>query len=246
MLQGKNIVTGYGQLEVLHGCDIQVPEGEITTIIGPNGSGKSTLFNTLNGSLEVWNGSITLHEEDTTNLKPNERVKRGLCTVPQANKVFPKMTVRENLLMGGYTIFPDKEQIQENINQAFEDFPRLAERESQVGEKMSGGEQAMLAIARALVAEPDYLLMDEPSLGLAPDIVDDVFEKIERLNQDRDISFLLVEQNVRTALEVTDRVYVLDMGEIVFEGRTEDFVDEDELIQMYIGSESPNQEGEKI
>jgi branched-chain amino acid transport system ATP-binding protein len=236
MLKGTNIVTGYDQLEVIHGCDLEVPQGEITTIIGPNGSGKSTLFNTINGSLDVWDGEIELHGEDITNLKPNERVKKGLCTVPQANMVFPKMTVRENLLMGGYTLFPDKDQIRDNINRAFEDFPRLGERESQMGEKMSGGEQAMLAIARALMADPSYLLMDEPSLGLAPDIVEDVFEKVETLNEERDISFLLVEQNVRRALEVTDWVYVLDMGEIVFKGRRDEFVDEDELIQMYIGS----------
>jgi len=139
--------------------------------------------------------------------------------------------------MGGYSLVPDKERIQENIERVYEDFPRLAEREGQMGGTMSGGEQAMLAIGRSLMADPEYLLMDEPSLGLAPDIVDDVFEKITELNDNRGISFLLVEQNVRRVLEVTDWVYVLDMGEIVYEGPVEEFVDEDELIQMYIGNE---------
>jgi branched-chain amino acid transport system ATP-binding protein len=236
MLRAENIVTGYGTTKVIRSASLEAPKGDITTIIGPNGSGKSTFFKAISGVLDVWEGRVELFDEDLTEMRAHERVRNGISVVPQGGNVFPKMTVRENLLMGGYTVSSEKRA--ENIQRVYEEFPKLEAHSKKRAETLSGGQQTMLAIGRTMMTDATYLLMDEPSTGLSPGIIDQVFERIEQLNEERDKSFLIIEQNVRKALEITDWVYVLDQGTVRYHGHIDDFVSEDELIDMYIGKKS--------
>ena len=244
MLRATDIVTGYGNTEVIHGASLEAAEGDITIIIGPNGSGKSTLFKSINGVLPTWEGSVSLHGDDLSGLRAHERVSYGMMTVPQGGNVFPKMTVRENLIMGGYTI--SDEERTENIQSVYEEFPELERFSNKQADTLSGGQQTMLAIGRSMMSDPEYLLMDEPSTGLAPNLVDQVFERIIDLNTHTGKSFLIIEQNVRKALEITDWVYVLDQGEVEYGGHIEDFVSEDELMAMYIGNKSEEDHSDSI
>lgn len=231
-LQLTDVDSGYGENQVLHGLTMEVATGRVNCIIGPNGSGKSTALKTINGLVPIWDGQITAFGEDITNASTREIVERGIVTVPQGGQVFPEMTIRENLRMGAY--LTDEEVLDERYEFVYDMFPLLGERPDQLARSLSGGQQAMLAMGRALMADPDFLLLDEPSAGLAPNLVDDVLELIEQM-KDAGIDMIVVEQNVRKVLEIADYIYLFDQGTVVFKGDTDELADEDELVEMYLG-----------
>lgn len=231
-LVGRDIVTGYGSHEVLHGVSVESRDG-VTCIFGPNGSGKSTLLKALNGRIDVWSGSVRYGDRDFTAAGTAELVAEGIVTLPQDGGLFQNMTVRENLRLGGYTI-EDKSTVTERIEQALEAFPVLREKLDDRARSLSGGQQMMLSFARAMVADSEVYLLDEPSAGLAPSLVNDVIEQVERLVA-HGAQVLLVEQNVRSALRIADHVYILAQGETQFDGEPSELSEEDELIELYLG-----------
>ena len=235
MLEVQDIHTYYGNIHALKGVSITVEEGEIVTLIGANGAGKSTTLWTIAGLLKPRQGNVFLEGEDLTNYKAHEIVYKGVALVPEGRRVFAKLTVAENLDMGAYHR-SDRAGIAADMERAFTLFPRLKERRSQVAGTLSGGEQQMLSTARALMARPRLLLLDEPSMGLAPVLVEDVFETIQEINRDG-TTILLVEQNAHMALQVADRGYVLQTGEIVLSD-TADGLRQTPMVQKaYLGME---------
>ncbi len=232
MLEIRNLRAGYGQVQVLHGVDLDVGEGEIVALLGSNGAGKSTLNNNVSGIFRPFGGSIRLGGEDVTAAAPEHMVDLGVIQVPEGRRIFPNMTVRENLELGGYR--RAKARRAENLARAVEVFPRLAERFGQIAGTLSGGEQQMLAIGRALMAEPRLLILDEPSLGLSPILVEEVFGLIRRLHA-QGLAILLVEQNVFQSLEIADRAYVLENGAIVLSGVPADLIEDTGLKKSYLG-----------
>ncbi|WP_462324309.1 ABC transporter ATP-binding protein [Desulfoplanes sp.] len=234
MLLGiRNLHVKYGNVEALHGIDLGVDQGEIVTILGANGAGKSTTLMTISGLVKASQGSISHNGDDLTILHAHNIVKRGISQVPEGRRVFGTLTVQENLNLGAFTL-TDKETIAKNQEWIFSLFPRLKERREQLAGTLSGGEQQMLAIARALMGSPDLLLLDEPSLGLAPILVKSIFETIKEINASG-VTILLVEQNARAALKLADRGYVLEVGRIVLEGRAEDLLENREVGKAYLG-----------
>lgn len=234
MLELTDVTTGYGEIQVLHGIDLQVDDGEIVALIGSNGAGKTTTTRTICGMIPTWDGTITYHGDDITNEDPDEIVDRGIVQVPENRELFVNMSVRDNLLLGAQTE-EAKEKREENMEYALSLFPRLEERKSQIAGTMSGGEQQMLTLARALMSEPDMLILDEPSIGLAPQLVSEVFDVIQEVQADRDLTVLIIEQNVKETLEVADRAYVLENGEITLEGDSEELLDDDRVVEAYLG-----------
>lgn len=233
VLEVRNLHTGYGDIPVLEGVDVTVEADEVVGIVGPNGAGKSTIFKAIMGYLEPWEGTITFNGESIGGTQPSDLVKLGVGYVPQEENVFPKMTVRENLLMGGFTV--DDDTFEENVDDLLELFPRLEERQNQKVRTMSGGEQKMVAVARALVTEPELVLFDEPSAGLMPKYVDTIFERIRQIQEARGISFLIIEQNVTKLLENTDRTYVIRDGGVRLEAESRRLLEEEDLGQVYLG-----------
>ncbi|WP_254547041.1 ABC transporter ATP-binding protein [Halomarina pelagica] len=231
-LVAEDVVTGYGSSEILHGVSVRSHDG-VTCIFGPNGSGKSTLIKTLNGIVPVWSGSVRYGSTDITDYDANEVVSSGIITLPQDGGLFPNLTVRENLRMGGYTV-ADKSVVEERIRAALTAFPALEDKLSNRAKSLSGGQQMMLSFGRAMVSDSDVYLLDEPSAGLAPSLVDDVIDQVRTL-VDHGAQILLVEQNVRAALRIADHVYILAQGETQFDGPPEDLSEEDELIELYLG-----------
>jgi len=231
LLEARGVVSGYGDAEILHGVDLDVEDREIVTIIGPNGAGKSTMMKATYGLIDCWAGTVTFDGEDITPLRADQVTERGMCYVPQRENIFPTLTVRENLEMGAYIDDPDPE----DFEAVWERFPFLEERENMRASAMSGGQQQMLALSSALMIDPDLLLVDEPSAGLAPDLVDDMFERLVQIRDETDTAILMVEQNARQALAVSDRGYVLDMGENRFEGSGEELLESDEVAELYLG-----------
>lgn len=232
----QQVDTGYGENQVLHDLTMSVDAGSVNCIIGPNGSGKSTAMKAINGLVPVWDGSVSFKGEDITDASPYEIIKRGIVTVPQGGQVFPEMTVKENLRMGAY-LEDDDEFLARRYDYIYDMFPILEERASQRAGSMSGGQQAMLAMGRALMPDPTFLLLDEPSAGLAPNLIDDVFDHLRTL-KDAGIDMLIVEQNVRKVLNIAERIFILDQGQVQFEGAKDDLSDEDELVEMYLGRRS--------
>ena len=231
ILEVSNLVTGYGDVEIVHGVDIEVEPEEMVCIIGPNGAGKSTLMKGIFGLIDRWDGRVVLDGQDVTNYPPHEMTKVGGSFVPQRNNIFPNLTVRENLEMGAYT----KEDVDDTEYQTVWDrFPILEERQNQKVGNMSGGQQQMVAMGAGLMIDPDILLVDEPSAGLAPDLVEDMFERIQRI-KNQGTSVLMIEQNARQALRYSDRGYVLDQGENSFVGTGEELLDSDEIQELYLG-----------
>jgi len=230
MLRVRNMRTGYGSLEVIHGVSFHVERGEIVVLIGANGAGKTSLLKALAGLLPVWDGSIETAGHDTTGMPPWKGVSVGLVLIPEGRSLFADMTVLENLRLGGYRN-PDRDVV---IDEMFERFPPLYERRHQKAGTLSGGEQQMLAIARGLVARPRLLLLDEPSLGLAPLIVREVFNVIRELRE-QGVTVCMVEQNAAAALEIADRGYVLETGEIILEGDSADLLENPEVMRAYLG-----------
>ncbi len=228
MLEIDSLDVYHGRLQVIWGLSLTVGDGECVTVLGPNGAGKTTLVETVMGLNRPARGSIRFDGEELTGLRPNEVVSRGISIVPEKRELFPRMTVAENLALGAYARgVGDDARI-------YELFPVLAERRDQLAGTMSGGEQQMLAIARALAAHPSLLILDEPSLGLSPLFVSTVLESIAALNAEG-LTILLLEQNVRSALEVSDRAYVLENGRVVLEGPSEDLLDDPKVQAAYLG-----------
>ena len=232
MLEIRDLRAGYGQVQVLHGVDLDVGEGEIVALLGSNGAGKSTLNNNVSGIFRPFGGSIRLGGEDVTAAASERMVDLGVIQVPEGRRIFPNMTVRENLELGGYR--RAKARRAENLARVVEVFPRLAERFGQIAGTLSGGEQQMLAIGRGLMAEPRLLILDEPSLGLSPILVEEVFGLIRRLHE-QGLAILLVEQNVFQSLEIADRAYVLENGAIVLSGAPAELIEDAGLKKSYLG-----------
>ena len=233
MLEIKDLYVSYGMMEVLHGVSVNVEDKELVSIIGPNGAGKTTLIKTVMGLVKPTSGSIIYNGEDITHLPAHKRAGMGIGYVPEGRRVFGKLTVDENLRMGAYEL-KDKAQIAKNIEMVYGIFPRLGERSKQLASTMSGGEQQMLAIARALMLNPKMLLIDEVSMGLMPIMVNTCFEVIKQLN-DEGITVLVVEQNANKALKIADRGYVLETGNIVLSDTAENRRKDDTVQKAYLG-----------
>ncbi len=232
MLNIANIDSFYGSIQALKNVSCQVNEGEIVSLIGANGAGKSTLLMTICGVVHARNGSIKLYDKDITTQKPNEIVKQGLAISPEGRRIFSKLTVYENLQLGA--LFADPKNFNAKLDEIYHLFPRLKERQSQRGGTLSGGEQQMLAIARALMSEPKILLLDEPSLGLAPIIVRQIFQAIKEINERKKMTVLLVEQNAHHALKLAHRGYVLVNGEITLTGTGEELLSNPAIKAAYL------------
>ena len=240
VLEVENLHTGYGDVPVLEGVELSIEADEIVGVIGPNGAGKSTIFKSIMGYLPPWEGTITFKGDSIAGAQPSDLVKLGIGYVPQSENVFPKMTVRENLRMGGFTV--DDGVFEENVDELLELFPRLEERQDQKVRTMSGGEQKMVAVARALVTEPELILFDEPSAGLMPKYVDMIFEKTRQIQEARGISFLIIEQNVTTLLENTDRTYVIRDGGVRLSAESRRLLEEEDLGEVYLGGSKGEEE----
>lgn len=233
MLRVDAIDAGYGQMQILHSVSVEVRKGQIATIIGPNGAGKSTVLRVILGLLKPSAGRVWFDGEDITDLPTHRIIERGVAFVPQGRIVFEQMTVLENLEMGGYTCRDDR-QIQENLERCFSLFPVLAERSRDRAGTLSGGQQQMLAIGRAIMSGPQTVVLDEPSLGLAPKFVDVVFEILERMRADG-FTMLMVEQNAARALEVADYGFVLEVGRNRFDGEGDSLLADDQVRRLYLG-----------
>lgn len=232
LLEVKNLHTNYGAIKAVKGISFEVKEGEIVTLIGSNGAGKSTTMNTLAGIVPISEGEIWFNGQNITKLESHDRVKMGIALSPEGRQVFPEMSVEANLRMGAFTV--SKAVLEEGLKTAYELFPILGERKKQMAGTLSGGEQQMLAVARALMCKPKLLMLDEPSLGLAPLIVAEIFKLIRRIN-DMGTTILLVEQNARMALSISDRGYVLETGNIVLSGTGKDLAVDDKVREAYLG-----------
>jgi len=233
ILEVDDIHAYYGSIQALRGISLRVEEGEIVTLLGANGAGKTTTLRSINGLNRPRQGSIRFQGRDITTSAPHEIVKRGIAQSPEGRRLFPRMTVTENLEMGAFQR-KDKHEIREDMERVFELFPRLQERRSQKAGTMSGGEQQMCAIGRALMARPKLLLLDEPSLGLAPIFVERIFEIIDQINK-QGTSILLVEQNALMALEAADRGYVLETGSIVLADKASALKENEQVRKTYLG-----------
>lgn len=233
MLVLNNVHVYYGAIHALKGISFEVNKGEIVTLIGSNGAGKSTCLRTISGLLRPKEGSILFKNEDLTAISAPEIVSRGISQVPEGRRIFANMTVTENLDLGAYQR-RDKEGIKEDIERVFEIFPRLKERRKQLAGTLSGGEQQMLAMGRALMSKPELLLLDEPSMGLAPILVKQIFEIIQEINS-QGTTILLVEQNANMALSVANRAYVLETGRIVISGDAKELMSSEEIRKAYLG-----------
>ncbi|MCA9374674.1 ABC transporter ATP-binding protein [Candidatus Peregrinibacteria bacterium] len=233
MLTIQNLTANYGGPNILKNVNIHVKEGEIVTIIGPNGAGKSTVLKSIFGMTNIVEGKINFYEENMVGVKTADVIKRGICYVPQGRSVFPSLTVEENLEMGAF-IRSDKAKVKKDLHYVYEKFPKLYQRRHQKTKTMSGGEQQMVSIGRALMLQPQLLLLDEPSIGLAPKIVAEVFEKCEEIKQSG-TAVLMVEQNANIALEYSDRGYVLELGENRLEGTGKELLSNKKVGELYLG-----------
>jgi branched-chain amino acid transport system ATP-binding protein/neutral amino acid transport system ATP-binding protein len=244
LLRAQDLVAGYvPEVDILNGVSLDVRQGEVVTMIGPNGAGKSTLIKTIFGLLRPRQGRIELRGDDITGRKPHDITRSGMSYVPQLDNVFPSLTVYENLEMGAL----DPSEARERIEAMFELFPRLGERSDQVVGTMSGGERQMVAMARALMPEPEVLLLDEPSAGLAPAFVDAIFDKCGEINK-TGVTLVMVEQNARRALAMSDRGYVMDVGTNRFQGSGQELLNDPKVAELYLGGtarvDAPQREDE--
>jgi branched-chain amino acid transport system ATP-binding protein len=233
MLDVRALSSGYGHAKVLWDVSLQVGDGEIVTLLGPNGAGKTTLVNAISGIASPWSGQVFLGEQDLAGIRPHLVSEAGVALVPEGRRIFPEMNVVDNLDIGAYNRRA-RPQRDANLSRVFEIFPRLAERKNQLAGSMSGGEQQMLAIGRALMSEPTLLLLDEPSLGLAPIIVEGIFAILRQLNEDG-LSILLVEQNAVEALDLATRGYVLEEGKVAGQGSSQELLADERLRKAYLG-----------
>ncbi len=227
----EGVDSGYGEMQVLDDLTMHLQEGEIVCLIGPNGAGKSTVLKTVFGLLEPWSGTVTYHGQDIGGMAPEDVVREGIGYVPQTDNVFGSLTVAENLRMGGVA---RKGGLEDVMSDLYEQFPLLDEKRSAKARTLSGGQRQVVAFARALVMEPDVLLIDEPSAGLAPNTADEVFGHVRTVNE-LDTAILMVEQNATKGLSISDRGYVLDQGTVRFEGAADELLDDDEVSKLYLG-----------
>jgi branched-chain amino acid transport system ATP-binding protein len=233
LLEVENLHVSYGPIEVVHGVSLAVGQGEVVALLGANGAGKSTTLGAASGLLRAKSGRITFQGKDITRLPAAKRVSLGVTLVPEGRRIFANLTVLENILLGAYLeLNPFRRK--ERLERVYALFPRLAERRKQIGGTLSGGEQQMLAIGRALMADPKLLLLDEPSLGLAPFLITDIFKKIQEMNREG-LTILLVEQNVHKSLEICQRAFVMETGNIVAEGTPEELMKDELLRNAYLG-----------
>jgi branched-chain amino acid transport system ATP-binding protein len=233
MLKVDNLQVYYGAIHALKGISFTLEKGEIVALIGANGAGKSTSLNTISGILRPREGSVLFQDQEIHEMPPQDIVRKSIIQVPEGRKIFSRMTVTENLEMGAYTQ-TDRAVINRDMEAVFERFPRLRERRNQLGGTLSGGEQQMLAIGRGLMAHPTLLLLDEPSMGLSPILVEQIFNIIQDINE-QGTSILLVEQNAQMALAIADRAYVLETGKIVMQGKGDDLLKDPSVIEAYLG-----------
>jgi ABC-type branched-subunit amino acid transport system ATPase component len=231
LLEVNEVMSGYGQTEILHGVSIAVEQGEIVTIIGPNGSGKSTLLKTVLGLVTLKDGQVSFNGEDITSMAPERIVRKGICYVPQSSNVFPSLNVQENLEMGAFIRTDD---FSHRIDEVYHMFPDLTGRRKEKAGRLSGGQRQMLALGRALMLDPVLLLLDEPSAGLAPNMVVLVLQKVKEIN-DKGVAILLVEQNAREALKLSSRGYILASGQNQLEDTGELLLDNPEVARLYLG-----------
>jgi ABC-type branched-subunit amino acid transport system ATPase component len=236
LLEVSNLKSGYGDLVVVHDVDLEVAESEMVTIIGPNGAGKSTLLKSIVGLTDINEGTIELDGKEITHVPAEEKIYEGICHVPQVDNIFPNLTVLENLKMGAWALGDTDASFDERVEEVYDRFPVLEERPTQKAGTLSGGQQQMVAMGAALMLDPDLLILDEPSAGLAPQLVDDVFEKIVEINEESDTAVLMVEQNARRALKESDRGVVLDLGETRMQGTGAELLDSDEVQDLYLGA----------
>jgi len=233
MLEVKNLSVSYGAIKALRGISFNVEAGEIISLIGSNGAGKTTTLHSISNIIKKQSGSVIFNDEDITNLEPDKIVYRRLIQVPEGRRIFANLTVKENLELGAYTR-KDKAGIRDDMETVYEYFPRLKERIKQMAGTLSGGELQMLAMGRALMAKPRLLLLDEPSMGLAPILVDEIFEIIQKINKNG-TTILLVEQNAFKALSIADRAYVLETGSITKSGKASDLINDPAVKEAYLG-----------
>jgi branched-chain amino acid transport system ATP-binding protein len=234
MLKIENLNAGYGDMQVLFDIDLAVEEGEVVSLVGSNGAGKTTLLRIISGFLPVMKGTIKYLDQDLLQYKPQRRADLGISHIPQGRGILGTLTVKENLVMGAY---PKKvrKSVNQEIENAYTRFPKLKERQNQLAGSLSGGEQQMLAIARALMIHPKLLMLDEPSLGLAPIVVESVFEIIADISKQEGVSILIVEQNLMQALSVADRAYVLETGHLVMQGFAKELMENKDIQKAYLG-----------
>jgi branched-chain amino acid transport system ATP-binding protein len=233
MLDIENVSAAYGMVQILRDVSFRVEEKEIISIIGPNGAGKTTLVKTIMGLLHPKKGVIRFKDENIENLPPYEIVKRGLILIPEGRDIFPRMTVEENLKLGAYTT-NSKGSLQEAKEQVYQIFPVLKKKEKVLAQTLSGGEQQMLVIGRSLMSNPQLLILDEPSLGLAPILVEKVLDTVRKINEEG-VTILLVEQNIRDSLDISDRGYVLEQGKIILEGKSRELLCSNHIKEVYMG-----------
>ena len=234
ILDVNDLNVYYGGIHAIKNISFNIKKGEIVSLIGANGAGKTSTLHAISGLVPIKSGEISLNGENVTNIEAHKLVSLGMAHVPEGRRIFTELTVLENLEMGAYTR-NDTEQIKEDINHMFTLFPRHAERKKQLAGTMSGGEQQMLAMARALMSSPSLLLLDEPSMGLAPLLVQEIFNIIERINKEENVTVLLVEQNANMALSIADRGYVLETGKIILEGTGKELLSNPEIKKAYLG-----------
>ena len=234
LLRLTNIESAYGPIKAIRGVSLEVKKGQIVTLLGSNGAGKTTLLKTISGILDPVRGTVEFANEDITGVESSDLVKKGLSHVPEGREVFPLLTVYENLMMGAYTR-NDRDGVERDLEQAYRYFPILKERENQAAGLLSGGQQQMLAIARALLANPQMILMDEPSLGLSPKLTKEIFDIIRMINRDSGRSILLVEQNARIALQTADFGYIMENGRIVMQDTCARLMEKDDIQEFYLG-----------
>jgi len=233
MLSIKDIFAGYEGSEVLHGISLQARQGEISCIVGPNGAGKTTTLRTVLGGIKPKGGKIEFMGRDITGINPTRGVEIGIAMVPEGRRIFPSLTTLENLRVGAFSCW-DRDKMKEKLDEIFQMFPVLWRCRTRAGSSLSGGEQQMLAIGRALMSSPKLLLLDEPSMGLAPILVEQIFEKLEQFKEEG-MGLLMVEQNATVALEFADQGYVMESGNIVMRGRATELLEDEEVQQAYLG-----------
>jgi branched-chain amino acid transport system ATP-binding protein len=234
MLQVEGIDVYYGDVQVLKNVSLDVKEKELVAVIGANGAGKTTLIRTISGLLKPRKGSIVFYDKRISDIHAHQVVAQGVVQVPEGRLLFPEMTVRENLEMGGYTVH-SREALSQSLRSVYELFPVLRERENQAAGTMSGGEQQMIAVGRAMMSSPKMIMFDEPSLGLAPKLVQSIFDLVVRINKELGITVLLVEQNVQHSCQISDRAFVIENGEVVLQGPGPEMLENDHVRRAYLG-----------
>ena len=236
LLEIKDLNVYYGNIHAIKDISLIVEKGEIVSLIGANGAGKTTTLQTISGIIRAKSGQIIYHDKDITKMKAHIILKEGIAQVPEGRRIFSHLTVYDNLMLGSYSIKDSMESKKREIAQIYETFPRLEERQKQLAGTLSGGEQQMLAIGRAIMSRPEILILDEPSMGLAPMLVKEIFEIIKDPNKNNNTTILLVEQNAKMALSIADRAYVLETGKIIKEGNAKDLLNDDIVRKAYLGA----------